>query len=181
MIEGGKGGAKTNVHGLEFERRVDLRKVFDKLDGYEVKENDLYFDGKIVGKFYKKYGLYNGILKEMGINYSKRISKKLLPDETLLVLKSNTLFIIEMKFQKVSGSVDEKLQTCDFKLKQYKKLFEGSGIKVKYIYVLNDWFKKPEYKDTLDYVRSVDCDYYFNELKFSVLGLPEARKQPLLQ
>lgn len=176
MIEGGKGGAKTNVHGLEFERRVDLRKVFDKLDGYEVKENDLYFKGKIVGKFYKKYGLYSGLLKEHKIDASKRISKKLLPDETLLVLKSNTLFIIEMKFQKTPGSVDEKLQTCDFKIQQYRKILKGSGIKVKYLYILNDWFKKPEYKDTLNYIKSVDCDYYFNELKFSVLGLPEVKR-----
>ena len=176
MIEGGKGGAKTNVHGLEFERRVDLRKVFDELIGYEVKENDLYFEGKIVGKFYKKYGLYSGFLKEHKIDASKKISKKLLPDETLLILNSNTLFIIEMKFQKVSGSVDEKLQTCDFKLKQYKKILKGSEIKVKYLYILNDWFKKPEYKDTLDYIKSVDCNYYFNELKLSVLGLPEVRR-----
>ena len=176
MIDGGKGGAKTNVHGLAFERRVDLRKVFDKVEEYEVRENDLYFKNKIVGKFYKKYGLYSGLLKEKGIDASKRISKKLLPDETLLILKTNTLFIIEMKFQKVSGSVDEKLQTCDFKLKQYKKLFRNSGINVKYIYILNNWFKKPEYKDTLDYIKSVDCDYYFNELKFSVLGLPEIKE-----
>lgn len=176
MIEGGNGGARTNVHGLEFERRVDLRKAFDKLNGYEVKENDLYFEEEIVGKFYKKYGLYSGLLKEYKIDASKRVSKKLLPDETLLILKSNTLFIIEMKFQKVAGSVDEKLQTCDFKLKQYKRLLKNSGIKVKYLYILNDWFKKPEYKDTLNYIKSVDCDYYFNELKFSVLGLPEVKK-----
>ncbi|HLD55107.1 MAG TPA: hypothetical protein VJB35_02490 [Candidatus Nanoarchaeia archaeon] len=176
MIDGGKGGAKTNVHGLAFEKRVDLRKVFEGLEGYEVRENDLYFEGKIVGKFYKKHGLYSELLKEYKIDISKRISKKLLPDETLLVLKSNTLFIIEMKFQKISGSVDEKLQTCDFKLKQYQKILKDSSIKVKYIYVLNDWFKKPEYKDTLDYIKSVNCDYYFNELKFSVLGLPEIKK-----
>lgn len=176
MIDGGKGGARTNIHGLAFERRVDLREVFNKLDGYEVKENDLYFDDKIVGKFYKKHGLYSGLLKEHKIDASKIISKKLLPDETLLVLKSNTLFIIEMKFQKTPGSVDEKLQTCDYKLKQYKKILRGSGIQVKYIYILNDWFRKKEYKDTLDYIKSVDCDYYFNELKFSVLGLPEVKK-----
>ena len=124
MIDGGKGGAKTNVHGLAFEKRVDLRKVFEGLEGYEVRENDLYFEGKIVGKFYKKHGLYSELLKEYKIDISKRISKKLLPDETLLVLKSNTLFIIEMKFQKISGSVDEKLQTCDFKLKQYQKILK---------------------------------------------------------
>lgn len=173
MIEGGKGGATTNKHGLAFESRVDLRKVFDKLKGYEVKENDLYFSGKLVAKFYKKYGLYSRLLSEKKIDYEKIISKKLLPDETIFVLKNETLYIIEMKFQKVSGSVDEKLQTCDFKKKQYTKLLGKAQIKVKYIYILNDWFKKPEYKDVLDYVKSVGCDYYFENLPFSVLDLPE--------
>jgi hypothetical protein len=43
----------------------------------------------------------------------------------------------------VAGSVDEKLQTCDFKRKQYLKLVQPLGIKVEYVYVLNDWFKQP--------------------------------------
>ena len=50
------------------------------------------------------------------------ISKKLLPDDCIFVIINNTLFIIECKFQQVAGSVDEKLQTCDFKKKQYQKL-----------------------------------------------------------
>ena len=37
-----------------------------------------------------------------------------------------------MKFQVVSGSVDEKLQTCDFKLKQYKKLFQMEGVELEF-------------------------------------------------
>ena len=62
----------------------------------------------------------------------------LLPDETIFVLANNTLFIIEMKFQKVAGSVDEKLQTCDFKKKQYEKLLSGTGIRVEYCYILSE-------------------------------------------
>ena len=72
----------------------------------------------------------------------------------------------------LAGSVDEKLQTCDFKLRQYKKMFEPIGLNVKYVYVLNDWFKKKEYADVLAYIKSVDCDYFFNELPLSYLGLP---------
>jgi hypothetical protein len=175
MIQGGIGGAKTNKYGLAFENRVDLRIAFSKIKGYTVKDNGLYFKDNLVGKFYKKYGLYTGLLREKGVEVEKILSKKLLPDETLLVLKEKVLFVVEMKFQRVSGSVDEKLQTCDFKLHQYKRLFENTDIKVKYIYVLNDWFKKPEYRDTLDYIKSVGCDYYFEELPFSVLGLPESQ------
>ncbi len=173
MIDGGKGGATTNKHGLAFERRVDLRKVFDNLKGYEVRGNDLYFRGELIAKFYKKYGLYTGLLNEKKVDYKKIISKKLLPDETIFVFKNETLYIIEMKFQKVSGSVDEKLQTCDFKKKQYTKLLNSAKIKVTYIYILNDWFQKPEYKDVLDYIESVGCKYYFEFLPFSALDLPE--------
>lgn len=176
MIQGGKGGAKTNLHGLDFEKRVDLRKLFSNLKGYEIRNNQLFYKGNLVAEFYKKYQLYNDLLRKRNVDFEKIISKKLLPDETLLVLKNKTLYIIEMKFQKVSGSVDEKLQTCDFKKKQYKKLLRKANLKVKYIYVLNDWFKKPEYVDVLNYVNSVGCEYYFEKLPFIALGLPEPLK-----
>ena len=71
-----------------------------------------------------------------------------------------------------AGSVDEKLQTCDFKKKQYKKLLSQINIDVEYIYLLSDWFKKPEYKDVLDYIISVGCSYYFNYIPLDKLNLP---------
>jgi len=46
------------------------------------------------------------------------------------------------------------------------------NIEVEYIYILDNWFKKPEYKDTLDYIISVDCQYYFKYLPLKKLGLP---------
>jgi hypothetical protein len=174
MIFGGKGGAKTNKFGLAFERRVDLRTAFNKIKGYETKNNELYFNDRLIAKFYKKYEIYSKLLKEYNIDWKNILSKKLLPDEAILVLKNKTFFVIEMKFQQVSGSVDEKLQTCDFKLHQYQRLLSKAKLKVKYIYVLNDWFKKNEYKDTLNYIKSVGCEYYFEELPFSVLGLPNS-------
>ena len=96
----------------------------------------------------------------------------MLPDEALYVIINNTLFVIEMKYQEVTGSVDEKLQTCDFKKKQYKKLMAPLNIDVEYIYILDDWFRKPEYKDVLDYVISMGCQYYFQYLPWQKLGLP---------
>ncbi|MCX7862494.1 MAG: hypothetical protein N2449_05820 [Bacteroidales bacterium] len=95
-----------------------------------------------------------------------------MPDDAILVIIRETLFIIEVKYQQVPGSVDEKLQTCDFKRKQYLKLVTPLGYRVEYVYVLNDWFKKPEYKDVLNYIQSVNCHYKFNELPLSWLGLP---------
>lgn len=174
MIRGGKGGSKT-LTGLEFERRVNLRDIFAKLPGYQLKGNELYYDGKLVAKFFKKYELYSKLLNKFKIYGKERISKLLLPDETILVMNKKTLFIIEMKFQHVAGSVDEKLQTCDFKKKQYSKLFRGSGLKVEYVYILSDWFKKKEYEDTRKYIKSVGCEFFFEELPFKFLGLPEPK------
>jgi hypothetical protein len=45
------------------------------------------------------------------------------------------------------------------------------NVKVEYIYILSDWFKHPAYKDTLDYIISVGCHYYFEVLPLKKLGL----------
>lgn len=171
MIKGGKGGGKT-ITGLRFESRITLEKVLSAIPNYKVSNDKVYFKGQIVAEFYPKNKLYKNLLEPKGIDYSKIISKKLLPDEAILILKDNILFIIEIKFQEVASSVDEKLQTCDFKNRQYNRLLAPLGIKVKYVYILNDWFKKPEYKDVLTYVDSVGCHYFFYELPLSFLGLP---------
>lgn len=172
MKKGGIGGAKTKT-GLIFESRVTLEKALSALSGYEIKNDEVYFKGKKVAELYQKHKLYKNLLQPKGIDYSKIISKKLIPDDAILILSNKTLYIIEMKFQVVSGSVDEKLQTCDFKNKQYTKLLSSLGIPVKYTYVLSDWFKDPHYKDVLEYIRSVGCYYFFNELPLDFLGLPK--------
>jgi len=171
MIKGGKGGGKT-ITGLKFESRVTLEKVLLAVPNYKVSNDKVYFKGQVVAEFYPKNKLYKNLLEPKGVDYSKIITKRLLPDEAILILKDNTLFIIEIKFQKVAGSVDEKLQTCDFKNREYKKLLAPLNISVKYTYVLSDWFKNPSYKDVLEYVKSVGCYYFFNELPMEFLGLP---------
>ena len=52
-------------------------------------------------------------------------------------------------------------------------LVRDIGLKVEYVYVLSEWFKKPRYKDVLDYVESVNCHYKFGSLPLSWLGLPD--------
>ncbi len=99
--------------------------------------------------------------------------QKTLPDDSIYVIVNNTFFIIECKFQRVAGSVDEKLQTCDFKKKQYKKLLSRLNMEVKYIYLLSEWFKRKEYLDVLDYIISVECEYYFEYIPLQKLGLPQ--------
>ena len=179
MVKDGKGGEKT-LTGLNFEEKVDFIDLLKKINGYEIKKSrknvglDIYFNDKLIARMFKKHDFYR-FLEESNIDWKKLISKKLLPDDALLVIIRETLFIIEVKYQQVAGSVDEKLQTCDFKRKQYLKLVNSLGLKVEYVYILNDWFKDPSYKDVLDYINSVNCHYKFNELPLAWLGLPTGK------
>ena len=174
MKKGGIGGANTQT-GIAFEGKVDLLTKLDQIEGYDVKHNEIFYQDKIVAYSYRKNSLYV-FLKEQGIDYKNYISKKLLPDDAIYVIKDNTIYIIEVKFQIVAGSVDEKLQTCDFKKKQYQKLFSSLNYEVEYIYVLSDWFRQEAYKDVRDYIISVGCHYYFEYLPLEKLGLPVPRK-----
>jgi hypothetical protein len=170
MKKGGTGGANTRT-GIVFEGRVDLIKRFDELDGYDVKDHQIHFHGEEVALYFKKRSLYR-FLEKQGVDYKSYISKRLEPDNALYVIKDNTIYIIEMKFQIVGGSVDEKLQTCDFKKKQYQKLFSSLNYEVEYVYLLSDWFRKPEYKDVRDYIISVGCKFYFEYLPLNEIGMP---------
>jgi hypothetical protein len=170
MIKDGIGGGKTRV-GLDFEGRVNLLLVFAQTPGYSVKGDSVLYDGEEVALSISKNKLYQ-FLEERGVDYKTILSKKLLPDEALYIANQNKVFIIEIKFQATAGSVDEKLQTCDFKKKQYEKLFKSLNIEVEFIYILSDWFKQPAYKDTLNFITEVGCYYYFEILPLEFLGLP---------
>ena len=142
MKTGGTGGART-LTGLRFERKVDFSTLLQQIQGYDLKKTQgqagygIYFEGELIARCFKKYDFYK-FLEECKIDWKNILSKRLLPDDALLVIIRETLFIIEVKYQEVAGSVDEKLQTCDFKRKQYVKLVSQLNLKVEYVYVLND-------------------------------------------
>ena len=171
------GGSRTNFNGLSFEKRTNfldsLKKhknisVIDKF-GY----SEIYYLSKLNGFYTEKNNFYNFFLKKEEVNWKKLISKKYLPDAVFVNILSNEVYIIEKKFQAGSGSVDEKLQTCDFKKKIYKKLIDKCKNKyiTKYYYILNDWFLKKEYDDVKNYIKSVDCKYFIDRINFYDLGI----------
>lgn len=179
----GIGGEKT-LTGLVFENKVDLQNLIANIPGYTLRPIPgkaglgVFFKETFVARCFRKFTFY-GFLEEEGIDWKARISKRILPDDAILVIVRNTLFIIEVKYQQVAGSVDEKLQTCDFKRKQYIKLVSSLGLKVEYVYVLCEWFRKPEYKDVLEYIRSVNCEYVFDEIPLKWLGLPTIENEEM--
>ncbi|MDR0908702.1 MAG: hypothetical protein LBM77_02950 [Spirochaetaceae bacterium] len=181
MTKDGKGGANT-LTGLNFENKVNFIDLLKGIEGYTIEKaalkagSEVFFNGQIVARCFKKHDFYR-FLEENGIDWKKILSKQLLPDDALLVMVRETLFIIEVKYQQVAGSVDEKLQTCDFKRKQYMRLVKPLNLLVEYVYVLSDWFKQAQYKDVLDYIESMGCHYKFNELPLSWLCLPDPKQQ----
>jgi len=171
MIEGGTGGANTKT-GLVFEGKTDLANFLNQQIDYNVGSNNkVYYKNELVAEIFKKHSFYK-FLERQGVNWKEIISKKLLPDDSIYVIINNTCYIIECKFQQVAGSVDEKLQTCHFKKRQYQKLLSRLNIEVQYMYLLSDWFKDPTYKDVLDYILDVGCSYYFSYIPLQKLGLP---------
>lgn len=184
MKQGGKGGGNTKT-GLNYESKVDLQIALSKIPGYTLQKEksragiSVFYGGNFVARLFRKNQFYK-FLEEHSIKWQDHLSKKLLPDDSLLVIVRDTLFIIEVKFQCVAGSVDEKLQTCDFKRKQYLKLVHKMGLRVEYVYVLNDWFKDPRYKDVLDYIHTVGCHYKFDKLPLSWLGLPSNNPEEIV-
>ncbi len=171
MITGGVGGANT-LSGAYFEQitkgeapgiplhKVELRKYF------EAKTHKLYALSKI---FSCNTGLPTSEIPKDKLEKAKKfegqyvLTKALEPDEAYLDEETSTLTIFEKKYQDGDGSVDEKIQTVGFKMKQYQRVAAELGIQnVYFVYILGDFFKNPYYQDALDYIRSIpNCDYYF--------------------
>lgn len=175
MKKGGIGGNST-LSGQVFEKKTDLYKLFKGIKEYvKTTKDKIRFNGKDIALFLRKGKLYK-FLKLKGIDESKIISKKLLPDECIYNIKTNTLYIVEKKYQSTSGSVDEKPQTCVFKLWEYTKLANALNCKVKFCYLFNDWFKKDEYRDMLQFIKENNCEYFFNELPLTWFELQEGEE-----
>lgn len=99
-------------------------------------------------------------------------SKRWKPDEAFINELNKTVYIIEKKFQQTSGSVDEKLATFPFKIREYKRLLDPIGYNLVYMYLLSsNWFDTPKYKDYYDYMDELGCHHYFDILPLKAIGL----------
>lgn len=170
MIKGGTGGANTNLTGLKFEKETSLAGAL-AASGFEVIDHlKILNENREVGLLLEKNKLYK-FLDGEGVDWQKIISAKLLPDEACYSIKSSQLTIVEKKWQETSGSVDEKLQTCGFKIRQYTRLLSPLDVKVRFVYLLNDWFAHPRYQDVLNYIQEVGADFHFKSLPIELLEL----------
>ena len=135
--------SRNTTTGLSFEQQITMCHA----NGIDISKTKL-----------KKF------LAEKGVsNPLEYLSWMFQPDEAYYLPSTNEIIIYEKKFQQTSGSADEKLGNCAWKISEYKACFSAAGInKVSYIYIFNDWFKQSRYEKLLAYIRSVeDCDYMF--------------------
>ena len=159
----GAGGANTNATGLPYEELTDLRTE------YHVVTTDKHCE---TIRFLNRIGLEfkatkkNNFFKCMGNRADLTVKKAhgcKNPDECYISETAKIIFIIEKKFQRVSGSVCEKIQTVDFKLWQYRRTFPGYN--VVYIYCLSDWFKT-NCKAELEYFETKDIPVFWGNDTF---------------
>ena len=149
------GGAKTNENGLRFEAktRVMDAAVSKSVDGSVTFE----YEGRLVEMAAvekKKLREYMGEKRgETLVPLDERGHGCKEPDEAYVYLSSagngkssvsgdkrGIIYIIEKKFQTQGGSVVEKLQTTEFKMRNYRRQY--SRYEIVYIYVLSKWFKR---------------------------------------
>ena len=53
----------------------------------------------------------------------------------------------------------------------YKKIIEQTGFETEYFYLLNSWYEKVEYKDVKEYIKSVGCNFFIDEIGLEELGI----------
>lgn len=130
--------------GLRFEEKIRI----DRKDGINISK--------------KRFCTF---FKEKGIDVLDYLSWCFEPDEAYYLPKTNEIVIYEKKFQQTSGSVDEKLGACAWKIQEYRALCEAASISnVSYIYCFCSWFKNKRYEKLLKFIRNTNgCDYFFKE------------------
>jgi len=162
----GAGGSNTNKNGLEFERNIDLKKNYTILS-IKNKINEIRFNGTdthFIEVQKKKLQKYMKSKNKMNTTITIAHGCKE-PDEAYIDENKKIIFIIEKKFQQVSGSVCEKLQTAVFKREHYRDLFPE--YRIEYIYCLSDWFIK-NCKAEIQFLNKNNFKIFFGKTKENV-------------
>lgn len=151
------GGSNTNKNGLKFEDDTNLDDKFqiykdhsDKLEGTFYNSNTHLFQIKK-----NMFQIATKSYRDDSVNNAHGCKQ---PDESYMNISEKILILIEKKYQKCSGSVCEKIQTPDFKLWQYKRLYPDFD--VVYVYCLSDWFKE-NCKAEIEYLQHKKIPYFW--------------------
>jgi hypothetical protein len=176
------GGSKTTKHGNDHEVEEDLEKFLKDNSSIKItdhenrktklksKYKDLIQDKRKIGVIFQKHAIKEFYEERNDKkNLNELLSKILLPDDVLVLFDSKTAYVVEKKYQKVNGSVDEKLESGPFKKSQYEKIFSQLGYQTEFVYIVNkDYFDKPKYKDLKAYLKkhNIEIHYSLNEVPY---------------
>jgi hypothetical protein len=184
MKKGGVGGANTAKSGSDFEDVLYAELARDlELNGF--KEVDI-LRGPTSAKYVRyshsqrgelevffKASVHKLFFEPRGIKSSNFFSARLEPDTAIYSSKTKTLTIIEKKQQNTTGSVAEKLQTCDYKMHYYTTLCNEIDVKVDLIWQLGPYFEKQQsgLRSVFEYMNSKGSRYYFGHVPVTELRI----------
>jgi len=127
--------AKANSNGSNFE---DIVIPFLKSKIIEKNKDLIFYKNKNLKALLKNNGIID---KNIELNLAPGIRR---PDTIFIDKEQKIIYIFEIKYQIVNGSVDEKLQTADYKLSHLHHKIKN--YKFKYTYITNNWlYKKCDY------------------------------------
>lgn len=172
MKKGGTHGNSTST-GKTFEEQTNLNSYL-KSTGYTMspKEPDQWEKDCTLWVSIPQ-GKFKNYFESQGVNFKEIWSKMLRPDEALYNPDTKQLIIIEKKFQRTAGSVDEKLETFPFKKWKYEKLINTGHVStVQFVFLGNDWFAHPRYQDCKEYLKE-------NGVQVAIGGYPSNLLEPL--
>ena len=113
------GGANTNRNGLHFEQTTSLNTALQNAGFIIANHFEVYDRNQLLGYSINQDEFSTIFLRQNGINDRAINSKRWKPDEAFINEIDKTVYIIEKKFQRTSGSVDEKLATFPFKIREF--------------------------------------------------------------
>ncbi len=184
MKKGGVGGAATSKSGSDFEDAL-FAKLAEDLIANRFQEIDIQKNGNTIRyvrykhsekgnlDIYFKASVHKLFFEPRGVFSADFFSARLEPDTAIFSENTKTLTIIEKKQQNTSGSVAEKLQTCDFKMLYYTTLAKPLGIKVDLVWQLGPYFEKQQkgLRSVFEYMNSKGSRYFFGHIPVSELKI----------
>lgn len=151
----GAGGSNTNKYGLAYENKTKLVVKILKRNKHhsiiQICDKEYVFTKKTHFLKYMKQQLEKDIPLAHGCKQ---------PDECYIDEEQKICFILEKKFQRVSGSVCEKIQTPDFKTWQYRRMIPN--YRIVYMYSLSDWFKDNCVAE-IEYLKTKNIPYFWGD------------------
>lgn len=183
MKKGGVGGANTNASGLPYEDKVaeELRNELTQNGFREIESLRKQDKEKVKLEVYKKSdhqieiafknAFYKEFIEELGIDYKNLFSARLIPDIVLINKQKKKVTIIEVKNQTGSGSVLEKLQTCDYKYYYYSKLLAKHNYQIQIVWRLGKYFQdnSKSLQSVYEYMLMKNSIYYFEKIPIEII------------